>query len=452
MRVLIHSLYTGVTKAFEGSKEEVAAEVLRSFPWLRRLDPADHDVRDLVEELNAAQAYDAEVDGGDEDEEPVAKAEAEHRDLRPDSTVAALCGRRDEHEALLEAARFMAGGGPKAAAHAVHRGLWEADGDPERGALAAYAIEPTDEHVRALRAIRALAKGAPELADQTPPEVLHVEPVADEGQEAADAVQRAFRDRFVAYVKFNGKHSAGAMLARDRETGVTYLVKPDDDPGPAAGLHQEAAPPSARDAAFYRLAEAWGLAPAVPEADAVTLDGQPYVVIKLLPWSYQGLDKTWAENPGAVRQLLAPYLADGSIHRWAVLYYVAGEADGHAGNMMAHEGDVKLIDHGSSGAGTAFDPAGDRATWVPFFLRAWAPAGFNKMTPAERLRYLPRIGREAETSFNQWLQGLHQADVERIETRYGLDPGPMLIRLAKLQAEAKTEPGDLVVNRAWAET
>lgn len=458
MRVSVHDLYSEVTKSFEGSERQVADELLRMYPWLRRVDPADHDVPGLVEDLNATQAYDAEVEGQDAVTSgtsghvlsPVAKAEREV--LQPDETVAALLGQRDEHRRLLEAARFLAGGGPRAAAHAVRRGLWEADGDPERGALAAYAIEPSEENVKALRAVCAMTKGAPELYDQVPPEVTHVEPLTDDGQETAEAVERAFRTRYVAYVKFNGKHSAGAMLARDEDSGTTYLVKPDDDPGPAAGMHQEPVGPAARDASFYRIAEAWGLAPAVPQADAVFLDGRPHVAIKLLPWSYQGMDKLWRENPGAVRQVLQPYLADGSVHRWAVLYFVAGEVDGHAGNMMQHEGDVKLIDHGSSGAGTAFDPAGDRATWVPLFLRAWAPAGFNQMSPDERLRYLPRLGRQAETEFNQWLQGLQAVDVEQIEKKYGLDPTPMLIRLAQLQQGAQTEPADLVVNRAWAET
>lgn len=224
------------------------------------------------------------------------------------------------------------------------------------------------------------------------------------------------------------------------------------DPGPQAGVREERASQSRREAAFYHVAEAWGLGHCMPEAQLLLIEGKEYAAIKLLPWSYETMDKVKEKDPGLPRSVLLPYLRSGALHRWAVLDYVLGNPDRHANNLMVRDGDVKLIDHGSAMAGADFDPAHDQNSFVPFYLRAWATSKFNAMDDEGKLKVMPRLVRQTEDGLRHWLDSLQAQDLDRILYRYGVNPEPAKARLARLKTMATSEPADLAVNKAWATT
>jgi hypothetical protein len=445
--VVVYNLYSGTKKTVEGTPREVELELLRSFPFLNSERPDDHgDIPNLVEHLNVQQAYEAEiVDHGAE--LPLNKSETSNLDGSEDEVVASMLGHNHKLFSVLEAVRFLAGGAP-ADGHRVRQALWEADGEAEEAALLAYGLEVSPANLAALRSIQGLSK-----ADQEPVQPQEVQPGHPDADQTAEGVGQAFRDHFVVPVNLGGKHSKGSLLARDQQTGSTWLLKPGSGgQTPAAGARQDPSSQSRREAAFYHVADAWHLGQFFPRSDLLFVGGKEYAAIHLLPWSYRGLDKLKAQDAQVPRSLLMSYLKQGLLHRWAVLDFVLGNADRHAGNLMAKDGDVKLIDHGSAFAGTEFDPAHDRYSFTPYYLRAWADGKFSQMDAASKLKVMPRVDHQTEENLKGWIEGLRGEDLDRVLLRYGVDPAPAKERLAKLKAMSSTMPVDEAVNKVWAET
>jgi hypothetical protein len=446
MLVIVHNLYTDAKKSVEGTPREVEAELLRSYPFLNSHRPDDHgDVPNLVDHLNAEQVYEAEI--VDHDKVPLHKSENGNLSPDEDEVVASMLGHNYKLFAALDAVKFLAGGAP-ADGQKVRQALWQADGDPEEAALLAYGLEPSEANLAALRGIQGLSK-----AEQEPVEPMEVQPGHPDANTTAEEVDQAFRDRFVLPIKLGGKHSAGSMLARDQASGNTWLLKPGSGgQTPAAGAKQDPSTQSRREAAFYHMADAWHLADFVPHTDLLIINGREYAAMHLLPWSYKGMDKLKAKDPQAGRAILGDYLKRGLLHRWAVLDFVLGNPDRHAGNLMVRDGDVKLIDHGSAFAGTAFDPAHDENSFTPFYLRAWADGKFSTMAPEAKLKVMPRLDHQTEENLKGWIDGLHVEDLDRVLLRYGVDPEPAKARLAQLKAQVAGQPADEAINKLWVQT
>jgi hypothetical protein len=222
LKVTIHNHYSGVVKVLEGLESTVKQELMRFFPWLRASNPERQlNLRDMVHRLNKAQVYSARAEGLLS--QPMAKAEP--RNLTGDNThvLEAMLGHHHQLHTALTAARFLAGG-PEKTVQDARKHLWEADGDVEEAALACHGLEVSPFNVKALRAIQAISEVR--KAQPDPLEPMEVHPGHPDAAEAAEQVDRAFKDRFVLPVQLGGKHSQGSMLARDQDSGVTWLLKP----------------------------------------------------------------------------------------------------------------------------------------------------------------------------------------------------------------------------------
>lgn len=339
----------------------------------------------------------------------------------------------------------------------VRKALWQADGDPEKAALLAYGMEPSEGNLKALRAVRDIVNKR--KAEEQPVKAATVLPGTPDAEKAAEGVKYAFEDNYVLPVELGGKHSKGSLLARDMRGGKVYLLKPGSGPiSPAAGDSEEKASQSRREAGFWHVADQWALGDYLPRADLVLIDGIEYACIELLPWKYKTLDKLKQKDPSIGQRLLAPYLDSGALHRWAILDYVLGNPDRHANNLMADatgdtvRPDVKLIDHGSAMAGPDFDPAYDESSFVPYYLRAWAPGSFNDLDEDQKLKVMPRLHPRVAEDLHGWLSDIHAHELQLTLIRYGIDPEPALGRLAKLKMMISQEPVDLAINKLWITT
>lgn len=446
MQVHVYNLYQDTSTVIEGEPAQVEAELLRLFPFLRSEQPDDQgDIHALVEHLNANQAYEAEL--LNHDQQPMAKAEASNLSGSEHEIVSDMLGYHDKLFRAIEAAKFLCGG-TALPEEKVRRALWQADGDPEEAALGAYGLEASEPNLRALRAIQDMSQTR--KGEEGAVQAQSVEAGHPDAEQTAEAVRRAFQDEFVVPIKLNGKHAEGTLLARDQDTGEVWLLKPGSGgQTPAAGAKQDPSSQSRREAAFWHLADAWQLGDFIPHTDLLIIDGREYAAIKLLPWSYKTLDKLKKGNASVARTVLDGYRNHGMLHRWAILDFVLGNPDRHANNLMVREGDVKLIDHGSAMAGPAFDPAHDEYSFTPFYLRAWAPGKFSQLTPEQKLKYMPRLDRQAEEGLRAWLDQLHATDIDRVLYRYGVNPEPARERLARLKVLATQEPVDLAINKLW---
>lgn len=377
------------------------------------------------------------------------------------------------YRGAFRAARFLAGGA-EVPAGAMRAALYAEDGNLEAAALRAYGFDISDENLRALRAVQEI--GQFEKDEEVVPAAQQIVAAHPEGEDVAAAVRRAYEHQFVFQVQLGGKHSKGSMLAHDYQTDTTWLLKSGSGgAGVAAGADQDPSNPNAREAAWYHIAEDWGVEDAYPRAELVMIDGHPYAAMRLLAWSYKPLDKRREKDPGIARRVLQPYLSSGKLHQWAVMDYVLGNPDSHGQNVMSEDPrinlerrrhteephhvvvkdeDVKLIDHGSAFAGPGFDPAHDKASFVPYYLRAWAShdTNFNKLPAEEKLRHMPRVDRDTAARLKTWLDGLSADRLRVVCERYDINAKPTLDRLQRLRALAETRPIDEAVDRLWAIT
>ena len=359
-----------------------------------------------------------------------------------------MLGNNPRMLAAFEAARFLTGG-RELPREAIRSALYEHDDDFETAALHAYGIPEDEAGFRALRACMDL--GGFEKAEEEHM-TGDVKAGAAEARSTADEVARAFKGGEVSKIKLGGKHSQGTLVARDPQSQNVWLLKPGSGGiSPASGVGEEGASQSRREAAFWHVAEAWALENSVPRADLLVIDGKEYAAIRMLPYSYKNLDKKAQKEPSLPRNALDSYRTKGLIHKWAVLDFVCGQPDRHLDNMMVSKDNaiIALIDAGSAFAGEDFDPAHDKNSFVPGYLRVWGSKVFNRLPVKDKLEVMPEVSEPVRKELMEWLDGIHADRLEGILNRYGIDPRPTMIRLAKVKMMASQMPVDKAVNRLW---
>lgn len=440
MQVKVYEVYNDQTKVFNGSSGEILMKLVFNFPWLykyRTLDEAIHA-------MDRLQSFSVHVVDAD-----MLKSESHVSSHVIDD----MHGFRPENEPAFKAARFLSGL-PPVNRSAARNALYE-EGDIERAALKAYGISITKENLKALQAFLEVSKlDKAESMDLSTVKIPTVQAVTQDGKDTAEKIKKAYKAGLVLPVQLAGKHSSGSMLARDDEDGRSYLLKPGTDTqSPAAGVQQEDASQSAREAAFWYVANNWNLGQWFPRADLLSLDGKLFACQDLLPFNFSTVERKSKVDKGLPQRLFRIPLSTGDLHKWAVLDAVLGNPDRHGQNCMVNQdGIIKLIDHGSAFAGPDFDPARDKNSFVPYYLRAWAPATYNQLTPEEKLKFLPRVNHKVESLIRDWLFSLDENVLKQIMGKYGIDPGPSVARLDKIRKMAETMPVDEAINKYWVIT
>lgn len=452
MKVVVTNLYTDRHQLFEGAEDSVRQQLLFAFPFLRPVPP-DTTVEDLLEYLDWQQVYDVNVMDNVMDSADFALTKAEQNlGSEAQQSIADQLGYSVMEEKIFAAAKFLAG--DEASEKRLRASLYANDGDLEAAALQAYGLELSEANLRALRAVVSFLGAQKSESDPLDLKKVKVQAMMPEGQDVAESVQRAFLDQFVFPVDLGGKHSAGIRVARDEQSKSTWLLKPGSGKqSPAAGAREEGASQSRREAAFYHVAKLWGLYHYLPRCELLQIDDRECAVMRLLPTSFQSLEKWRQKDPQFVNQVLQPLAQEGVLHRFAVLDAVCGNPDRHGANeMMNPDKEFRLIDHGSAFAGDGFAPAIDQDSFIPYYLRVWAPQkAFNKMTPEGKLHFLPRVSSSVANMLLGWLQRLSEDELAAELQRYGIEPEPALTRLRHFKGVSEQGlPVDEAVNRFWS--
>jgi hypothetical protein len=345
------------------------------------------------------------------------------------------------------AALFLSGSRTPVAIDVIRRALHEYDDDMEAAALSAYGMEVNDRNRQALKNIQNLQPL--NKAEAPLPHISSVAAAVPEGEDTAKDVEYALKEGDYEHVTLGGRHSAGSMLMHGEKE--TWLLKPGSGPqSPAAGARQDNSSQSAREVAFWHVAEAWGIGDSFPRADLLIINGQyPVAAIHMLSYTWKNALKVDVKEPARLLSALNHYREHGIVHQWAVTDFILGNPDRHGQNLMVSEDDsIKLIDHGSAFAGTEFDPAHDQNSFVPFYLRAWVPQKkFNKMPASEKLRVMPTVNVHVRETLKAWVDGLDGSQLADILAKYGIDSSACLARLNRVKALAADI--DEAINRLW---
>jgi hypothetical protein len=360
-------------------------------------------------------------------------------------------GMQPKFEAFLKAARFLAHTEPD---YGLFRQALLSGLEVDAAALTSVGLPVDNKNKRAILAVVSLQDGKLVKAEHKTHEVQALMP---DGIEVADGVRRGFSAETDQDLHLGGKHSKGTLMVRDPETGMMYLLKPGSGKqSPASGAREEGANQSRREAAFWHVADALGLGNRVPRADLLLIDGQEVAALHLLPFSWKNLEKLKFEDVGLPHKALEKYRHTGELHKWAVMDYILGNPDRHGQNLMVGpEKDnfpVALIDHGSAFAGPSFDPARDKNSFIPYYLRAWKGDAWHDLLPEQRLRAMPSLNKDSDEQLRTWLEGVHGGDLEQVLARYGIDPQPSLDRLVKIRKLLTAPSVSQAINQLWLET
>lgn len=450
MKVRVIENHSDRVREFSGDASKVRRELWQAYgKYLRNVSQNQNSsIHEVLHVLNRQQAFTVDVLNDD-----IRKSDNLDEAIDVDGEIVNyMHGYKPYMERAFEAARFLASAEP-VSAEVARASLWQKDGDYTGAALHAFGLEDNDENRAALKAILSLKELDKSLSGAALPKDAVAQAALAEGDDVAEAIQRAIRGEQVMTVQLGGKHSKGSLLAKDPKTKTVYLLKPGSGPqSPAAGAREEGASQSQREACFYHVAKLWGIDHDFPHCQLIVINGHQYAVMDLLPWDYKPLEKMREKSPGIAKEALDSYLRRGRLHQWAVIDYVLGNPDRHGQNLMiGPKKDVKLIDHGSAFAGSSFDPAYDKNSFVPFYLRYTAPTeAFNALEMKDKLRYMPQAPQNQKVPLRQWVMDIHADALSQLLARYGIDPQACLDRLAKLKA---TEGSiDVAINVLWAGT
>jgi len=363
-----------------------------------------------------------------------------------------MLGMSPREEAYLKAVKFLASQEPDVD---LFRQRMVDDADMEEAALNSVGLEADENNRKALLAVLEINDHS--LGKSLLDNVHEVEALMPDGGEVADGIRRGFGADTEKPLQLSGKHSKGAMAVRDPKTQQTYLIKPGSGKqSPARGARQEAASQSRREAAFWHVANHWGLGSRLPRADLLLLDGKEVACLHLLPANWKNLEKLKRRDGAMPFKVLDKYRQTGELHRWAVLDFILGNPDRHGQNLMVGPAKdnfhVALIDHGSAFAGSDFDPASDPNSFIPYYLRAWQASSWKELDAEGRLKAMPMISRNLDDELKEWVNRLHADDLEQILTRYGIDPKPSVERLAKVKSLLTADNMSAAVNRLWLKT
>jgi GNAT superfamily N-acetyltransferase len=368
--------------------------------------------------------------------------------VRGDSSVVDdMHGFRPQMHTAFVAARFWTGG-MVPTLEMMRRALYDADGDLEAAALRVYGLEPTAANRKTLHSIQQYT----DLGKAENPHFESIRAGVPEAEQTAEGVQSAIDNGRLEPVTLRGRHSAGSLLAHGPHE--VYLLKPGaGGQSPAAGDQQDRASQSRREAAFWHVANAWSLGDTIPRADLVLIDGREYAAIHMLPHTWTNAVNAEEKEPNKVIHALERYRQDGTLHQWALLDFILGNPDMHARNLMVSpDGECKLIDHGSAFAGSGFDPAHDKNSFVPYYLRARVPSGaWNDLSARDRERRMPTLSENSEKRVRAWFQALDAGRMASILQEYGINPQPCLERYEHIRKQTSlTEvPMDQVINGLW---
>jgi hypothetical protein len=345
-----------------------------------------------------------------------------------DQTAQNMLGIHGSVDKFKSAAEFLSG--KKIEDKALRAALINSDGDVKIATLVAVGIEPTQKNIKALISVTNIKN----LKKSDFGFSLNISSVRPESQELVDNIKSAIDNGNFKKLDLGGKHSHNTIVV-DVDDQHKWLIKPETErQSPSAGIKESSASQSEREVAFWNIAEAIGLGSSIPEAHLGLIDGKQASIIKMLPLTWKSIADKKDESPNIGPIALKPYADSGQLFKWAVIDYVLGNTDRHSGNLMvSDESDgfkVSLIDHGTSFAGNSFGPGIDEETWVPYYLRAWAP-NWSKLTLEQKLSRAPKLPSDKDVF--HWVLGIDPTKIAAIMQRYGIESSAVLARLEKLK-------------------
>lgn len=348
------------------------------------------------------------------------------------------------------AAKFLTGAKQAPDFQVLRAFLLEENGNVERAALKTFGLPVNEENLKALRAVsgfKSLAKGEESYGELTAA-------IPEDSETQVKHINKSIKAGNIQPIKLGGVHSAGSLLVGNDERH--WLLKPGaNGPGPASGANEQRASDSKREAAFWHIANVWGLGDDIPRADLVYMNGKEFAAIHMLPFDWKNLSKVQEKDPLRVSSALDRYRRTGQLHQWAMLDFILGNVDRHGQNeMISPEDNIKLIDHGSAFAGPDFDPGKDKNSFIPYYLRAHVnPDTWDKMTSKEKLHAMVTVGPKIEEDLKMWLASLDGQAATGTMVKYGVDPGSTIRRLARVKG-LLGKAGSLSenINRLWLTT
>lgn len=332
---------------------------------------------------------------------------------------------------VIKAAEFLSG--KKCDMMKFRHAFWQTE-DQYTAGLMSVDMEPTEDNKKALKSIADLQE-VNKGENHVDAGIKEVKAVFKEDQHIAEALQRGVDSQSVTIPELEGKHVGGIRTIQDPNSKEVFLLKPGSGSvSPAAGVSNQPASPSQREACFYEVAKLVGLEDRFVETHLMNVDGKYVAAMHMLPHNWTNLEKLKFQSKSMPGSVLEKYRVTGELHTWGILDYILGNPDRHGQNLMVGPEEenhpIQLIDHGSALAGDGFDPAHDEDSFIPYYFRAWNQRTFrNTDSPEQRLKLMPKTSDTGRAHIQEFILKLNPAELEGVLAKYNVDPAACLKRL-----------------------
>jgi hypothetical protein len=344
--------------------------------------------------------------------------------------LSALVDKFDTDGPEFKTASFMANG-YEPTQEDLELAILEHEADPDGIALMSHKLPVTDDNKKRLRLLITAQKGSKLKKSEGSSPRAQVQPFDYQAAGFAAKAKEAFLNGKVKKVELGGKHSAGSALFKDADYKTWFLKPGSGGVSSAKGVVEEKASASRREVAFNLIAQMCGMQDFVPKSALLLIDGRETAMLEFFDGQYRPINKIRKEHK--IETIFEPYIANAVIHKCAVLDYLMGNTDRHAGNVLSDMENFKLIDAGSAFAGNSFSPL-DPKTFIPIYLRAFSGRDFKVLTPQERFEFMPKLSDSQEPILLNWLQNIPVGAILHLMHRYGLNSDPFMTRYNKMMS------------------
>lgn len=229
-----------------------------------------------------------------------------------------------------------------------------------------------------------------------------------------------------------------------------FLKKSEVQPQPFSGYQQFDHSTSRREYAFYSVAKVLGLDHFIPETHLITIGDQEWIATELMPKEYNNF-REGVFSQEVIKNSLTQKNVHGDLHRWAILDFIAGNPDRHAGNLLMNNttGDIKLIDHGSSMCGKDFSPNNDYYSFVAYYLRFTTSGGYYYFSKNPLINKMPQVPEDTDRELARWAMSIDTNALSDLLTDHGFDPETFVNRLELVQNLENNLNFSNYINKLW---
>jgi hypothetical protein len=271
-----------------------------------------------------------------------------------------------------------------------------------------------------------------------------------------DSIRHSLHAGLVQFSNFNGRYSNTSLIVTLDDKTKYFLKFSNTEKSPASGMNWLAISSAKREVAAYEIAKILKIEQFFPFVIGLRINGCEVAAVKILE-NYRNLyndDLSAEANVANARKNLEPFRISGDILKWSIFDWICLNCDRHAQNMMYQidsvQTNIKLIDHGSTFAGPDFSPHLDKYSFIPYYLRYFAPqANVRKLSIMDTRFFMTTVPIRLDDAIKMWIEEIDVSKITETLKFYGVNPSTCLEQLRKIKTRIARLSVSDAMNSLW---